>query len=306
MPIVTTSSNRRPKRVPAFPLIVIAAVIVAGFAVYLTKSEHTQKEQPQVPDTAVRPVTDITPPAHITEPEPDRPIDLNPPSDTTTLEEPEEDSSKVRKGSKNGYYIMPDGKEHKFKLPPEGKTISMKFGGVLYRFDSEGNYVDISAPKPFDNPIENQLVGFSVEGGSFAPGLLLRHSDEEIMEALRKPVVINDDDSEQIKAKKQAVAEMKGVILDYIEQGGTYEQFVTDVAMFTKKERAAKKEGIRQLVALVREDRLEEARAFRSQLGKLLEEQGFSPLKLPIGLAEKLGETEPPTMDAAAAPEEVE
>ena len=221
--------------------------------------------------------------------------------------EPADDPARVRRGSKEGFYIMPDGREHKFKLPPEGKTISMKFGGVLYRFDSEGNYVDISAPKPFDNPIENQLVGFSVEGGSFAPGLLLRHSDEEIMEALRKPVVISDDDSEQIKAKKQAVAEMKAVILDYIEQGGTYEQFVTDVAMFAKKERAAKKEGVRQLVALVKEDKLEEARAFRSQLGKLLEDQGFSPLKLPKGLAEKLGEAEPAeATDDVAPPGEAE
>lgn len=191
-----------------------------------------------------------------------------------------------------GYYRLPDGTEFRFKLPPEGRTASLKVKGVLYRFDSEGNFTDISKPKVFDNPVENQLVGLSVEGGSFAPGLMMRHSDEDILDALHKPVDIYDDDTDEVKAKKEAVAQMKAEILAYMEQGGTYEDFVTEMASMARQERKMKRDGIRKIVSMLEEGRTDEARDFYETYNGLLQESGYTALKLQMGLRERLGLSE--------------
>ncbi len=204
----------------------------------------------------------------------------------------EEEAQEVRRivpGSKPGYWALPDGTEFRFKLPPEGETASLKVKGVLYRFDSEGNFQDISKPKVFDNPVENKLVGMAVEGGSFSPGLMLRHSDEEIMEALNKPVEILPDDSEEVRAKKEAVAELKRDILDFMAQGGTYEEYVTEAASMARQERAMKRDGIRKIAAMLDAGDAEGARDYYETFNRVLQESGYSALKLQLGLAERLG-----------------
>ena len=204
----------------------------------------------------------------------------------------EEEAQEVRRivpGSKPGYWALPDGTEFRFKLPPEGETASLKVKGVLYRFDSEGNFQDISKPKVFDNPVENKLVGMAVEGGSFSPGLMLRHSDEEIMAALNKPVEILPDDSEEVRAKKEAVAELKRDILDFMAQGGTYEEYVTEAASMARQERAMKRDGIRKIAAMLDAGDAEGARDYYETFNRVLQESGYSALKLQLGLAERLG-----------------
>ena len=51
MPIVTTSSNRRPRRNPALPVAIAALVLVAAVAVYLGTRTTQTKPRPLVPDT---------------------------------------------------------------------------------------------------------------------------------------------------------------------------------------------------------------------------------------------------------------
>lgn len=201
----------------------------------------------------------------------------------------EEPPRRIVPSGRPGYYMLPDGTEFRFRLPPEGQTASLKVRGVLYRFDSEGNFENISKPKVFDNPVENQLVGLSVEGGSFASGLMMRHTDEDILAALNRPVEIHEDDSDEVKAKKEAVAAMKQEILAYMEQGGTYEEFVTEMASMARQERKMKRDGIRKIVSLLDEGRADEARDFYETYNGLLEESGYTPLKLQMGLKERMG-----------------
>lgn len=284
MPIVTTSTKgrKKPKFLPYLLFVAILATGVAAALVY--KPRKPVEETATAPEQEAKP----SPPVAATiEPKTGTLAEI--PSNDPPPSSPKELDFKVHKGSREGYWLMPDGKEHKFTLPKEGETVSKKYDGKLYRIDSEGNYTDITKPKIFDTPLENQLIGLSTEKGSFAPGFLLRHSDGEIIEALKKPVEIYDDDSEQVRFKKEAVAIMKQEILAYIEQGGTYEQFIQEMSAFTKKERMTKREGLRQIVALLKDGDAEAAKVFYHKFNDILKEQEFSPMVLHPDLMSEMG-----------------
>ena len=101
------------------------------------------------------------------------------------------------------------------------------------------------------------------------------------MELLRRDVAIGADDTEDEKAKKEAVAEMKGVILDYIVGGGTFDQFVMEMRALTVQERSMKSKALKRVAELFKAGKLDEARAYVDSFNSVIDEQGFSPLKLP-------------------------
>lgn len=281
--------GRRWKRVvPLAVLVVLAAVVAWRLA------DARKRVPPAAGNVAATPERPAAAPAAeraVARPECQSRLADEPPAlqEVPAAAPQEPPPQRIVPAGRAGYYRMPDGTEFRFRLPPEGQTASLKVKGVLYRFDSEGNFTDISKPKVFDNPVENQLVGLSVEGGSFAPGLMMRHSDEDIAAALRKPVVINEDDPDDVREKKEAVAAMKREILAYMEQGGTYEDFVTEMASMARQERKMKRDGIRKIVSMLEEGRADEARDFYETYNRLLQESGYSALKLQMGLKERMG-----------------
>ena len=88
----------------------------------------------------------------------------------------------------------------------------------------------------------------------------------------------------------QAVAQMKGVILDYIEQGGTFDQFVMEMRALTVQERALKAQAYKKVGQLIKEGKLDEARAYRDSFNAVMDEQGFPPLKYPPNVNKMLGD----------------
>ncbi len=187
--------------------------------------------------------------------------------------------------------MLPDGRVLTFKPPEEGHTKKIVSNGHIYECDSEGNFKEVTPPPVFDNRFENQLVGLSLANGTFMPGMLKNHSEEEIMAMLKKPVVINEDDSDDAKAKKEAVAEMKGIILDYIAQGGTFDQFVDEMHSFVREERRLKSKAYKRILTDIKEGKIEEARKFRDEYDSILEKNGYSKLTIPGILAVELDGT---------------
>ena len=187
--------------------------------------------------------------------------------------------------------MLPGGQVITFKPPKEGEVrIVHGLNGIKYECDSEGNWRDVTPKKLFDNPIENHLIGLSVENGSFIPAFMMGYDTNEVMKALHKDVVINADDSPAVVAKKEAVAEMKRVILDYIDQGGTYDGFISEMAEYVKSERKVKARALSKISKLLKEGKIEEACAYRDEINKVLDEQQYSTLKLPKFMSDVMGE----------------
>lgn len=177
--------------------------------------------------------------------------------------------------------MLPSGKVLTFKPPAPGSFRIIHSKGRQYKCDSEGNWEDITPQPIFDNYFEENLIGLSVEGGTFIPGMLMGYEEEDVISMLKRPVEIKEGDDETVVAKKEAVAEMKTIILDYIQQGGTFDQFVTEMRAFTVNERNIKGLALKRIASLYNQGKLEEAQAFLKTFDDILQQDGFSPLRLP-------------------------
>lgn len=187
-----------------------------------------------------------------------------------------------------GQMLTEDGRVLKFPSPKEGEFRIVHSHGKIFKCDSEGNWEDVT-PKPiFDNAFEENLVGLATGTGGFIPGLLMGQSNEDIASVLTSPVKINPDDPEEVVAKKQAVQELKKDIISYIENGGTFDEYVMEMRKQTATERTAKSTALREIVKLLKEDKVEDAAAFRTAFDETAAKSGITPLKLPTHIQEIL------------------
>lgn len=189
--------------------------------------------------------------------------------------------------SGSGNVVLPNGRKLKIKLPPEGEARRLFSQGRTYEVDSKGNVTDITPLPVFEDKAENGLVAMALQGGSFVPAFS-KMSDESARELLERPVDIYDDDSDDVKAKKEAVAEFKLAALAYMDAGGSYNDYVDEVYAISKLERKLSSQGLRRIIELIKDGKIEEARRFKSTLDAALKEQGLSPVNLPPKIAEKL------------------
>ena len=295
MPIVTTSPQRRPRRSPALSIAIAAVAIAAIVAIYLGTRASSPRQQPSpaVSDTPPSPPEAATTSAEAAPVSPVEPA--QPPSEAAQPPAMSPREARIFAATNNyvkkpGQMLTDDGRVLTFPPPKEGEFRTVHSHGKVYKCDSEGNWEDVTPRPLFDNSFEENLVGLSIEGGSFIPGMLMGLDTNAIMPLLRRDVVINEDDTEDEKAKKEAVAQMKGVILDYIEQGGTFDQFVMEMRALTVQERALKAQAYKKVGQLIKEGKLDEAKAYRDSFNAVMDEQGFTPLKYPPNVNKMLGD----------------
>ena len=288
MPIVTTSKRGKSQVAGRkSKIIVIAAVAVAAIvAIYLGTRASSPRRQPSpaVSDTPPSPPEAATTSAEAAPVSPVEPS--QPPSEATQPPAVSPREARISAATNNyvkkpGRMLTDDGRILTFPPPKEGEFRTVHSHGKVYKCDSEGNWEDVTPRPLFDNSFEENLVGLSIEGGAFIPGMLMGLDTNAIMPLLRRDVVINEDDTDDEKAKKEAVAQMKGVILDYIEQGGTFDQFVMEMRALTVQERSMKSKALKRVVELYKAGKLDEARVYVDSFNSVIDEQGFSPLKLP-------------------------
>ena len=188
-----------------------------------------------------------------------------------------------------GKMLTDDGRVLTFPPPKEGEFRIVHSHGKKYQCDSQGNFVDIT-PKPlFDNPFENALAGMVSESGIFLPFMLQGHSKEEVAAMLIKKVEISPDDPPDVVEKKEAVAALKKDMMNYIKEGGTFDEYVSEMKNQTAKERSLKASGLKEIAKMIREGDVEGAAMFRQKFDAMVEKQGMRPIKLPKAINEALG-----------------
>ena len=318
MPIVTTSSHKRPGRSPALPIAIAAIAIVVAVAIYLgARAARPRQPQPPVPDTPVEPValkvsdTAPAPSADVTSSATNRNVTF---LDKAAI--PYDPSAtngmpvgtavpRIRRISKEqealqanyryptpGQARLPDGYIVTFKPPAEGHTVKFMIDHEKYVCHPDGTF-EIIAHKPvFEDKFEEEMISLAQPGATFLPHVLLNHTEDELKAMLAREVIINPDDSDDVKEKKQAVAEMKKMLSDYLADGGDYVDFVMEMHKYSKEERKLRVKGLAKLQDLLDAGQAAEARAFLKSYNEILDENGFAALRLSKKIKAQLEEAE--------------
>lgn len=289
MPIVTTSSRKRPGRRPALPIAIAAIVLVFAAAIYLG-ARAVRPRKPQSPVASpVAAAPSATPEVSDTtaSPEPESVIrDLGPITNAASASAAPSTNNYVKKP---GQMMLPSGKILTFPPPAEGKIRKVASGGRVYECDHEGNWKDVTPRALFGTAFEENFLALSIEGRQFIPAFLLGLDQNEVVEILKKDYVAKGDETEEEMAAVKAYLDMKAAALDYIDQGGTFDDFVMEIANHVKAERKIRADGLKSVMVLVKEGKTEEALERYKSLNVLLKEKGYAPIKFPGKVREKLG-----------------
>ncbi len=105
-------------------------------------------------------------------------------------------------------------------------------------------------------------------------------SQEEILAYLRQPVEIFDDDDEETVRAKERTAETKAAALDYIAQGGTFNQFLRDMAAAATEEKAMVDDVRFEMRRILDAEGPEAAQAYLDKANKGLREAGLKEVFL--------------------------
>ena len=189
-----------------------------------------------------------------------------------------------------GAMQLPDGRVLTFRPPKEGEFRIVHSHGSTYKCDHLGNWEDVT-PKPvFDNSFEEALVGMATTG-NFIPGMLLGLDEKEAIRMLTKPVVVNEGDSEDVVAKKEAVAAAKEAILDYMKDGATLDEFVMEMRRQAVKEKFIRGTALKEIVASLKEGRAQDAADMRDAANRMLEKEDLPALKIPAHIENAIEES---------------
>ena len=208
-----------------------------------------------------------------------------PPSTNTTakanagnkVEKPEKQPFVKRPGAMQ----LPDGKVLTFPAPKEGEVRKVYAYGHMYECDSKGNFKDVTPRKLFHTAFEGNFLGLAVEDKPFIPAFLKGLDQDEVKKILTKNYEPIGDETEEEWTQLKAYDEMRCAALQYMEEGGTFDDFVDYFANQVKKERQTQAMCLREVMTLYKAGKIAEAKEMAQAAEALKEKEGLKPLKLP-------------------------
>lgn len=182
---------------------------------------------------------------------------------------------------KPGQMMLPDGTILTFPAPKEGETRLLHAYGHTYECDHLGNFKDITPRKLFHTAFEGNFLALAQADKPFIPAFLTGLDEADVRRMLEKPYQPIGDETDDEKEQLRAYDDLRSAVLEYMDQGGKFDDFVQDVAKMERKQREARAHGLRDVMTLVKEGRIEEAKVMNDAANQFLSEKGFKPIKLP-------------------------
>ena len=189
-----------------------------------------------------------------------------------------------------GMIRLPNGFELRFKLPPEGETRQLLAGGEIWEIDSKGEIQNVTPPPIFEKPFEGMISALYERDGMVLPFALKRYSEEEVRKMCKEPTLSYDDDTPEITAKRENVAMLKQAILEFLDGGGTFEEFVDDMQQHSQNAQRAQVEGMHGVRDLLQAGKDDEALQYYRLFTQDMADKGYGELKLPPSYKEALDE----------------
>ena len=138
-------------------------------------------------------------------------------------------------------------------------------------------------PKPlFDNVIDQTLsLVLSVPKGHTLPPMpgLGPNATKEFAEALKKPIVINEDDPEDVKRAKLLVQAGREAIFDQLETGKSVNEIIAEHCAAVNDNAELHNTVNSEYRKLLAEGDLEGAETYRQEANKILEKSGAEPVQ---------------------------
>ena len=103
---------------------------------------------------------------------------------------------------------------------------------------------------------------------------------------LQKPYQPIGDETVEEKAELQAYDEMRAAALQYMDEGGSFDDFVGYFAQQVKDERKTNALCLREVMTLYKEGRVVEAKEMAEAANALKEQKGLKPFKVPVHVQE--------------------
>lgn len=189
-----------------------------------------------------------------------------------------------------GMIRLPNGFELRFKLPPEGKTRQLLAGGEIWEIDSTGEIQNVTPPPIFEKPFEGMISSLYERDGMILPFALKRYSEEDVRKMCKEPTLSYDDDTPEIIQKRENVAMLKQAILEFLDGGGTFEEFVDDMQQHSQNALRAQAEGMHGVRDLLQAGKDDEALQYYKLFAQDMADKGYGELKLPPSYREALDE----------------
>ena len=181
----------------------------------------------------------------------------------------------------------PKEKWPKIEKLPNGREVHTLEDGtkmlVLNPIDPEAEAERLrNLPPPmFKHEVESALDMY-VEPGIEMPPLPRDFTDEEVLQALVEPIVIDPEkDDEDAQLHKKAVQQFKDELKEYIKNGGTFAQYMRMLGDRQSKEAHLIQESRKMVMNTINEGKPEEAQELLDRLNKHLAEQGLPAVKMP-------------------------
>jgi hypothetical protein len=188
-----------------------------------------------------------------------------------------------------GALQLPDGKVLTFPAPKEGEIRKVYAYGHMYECDHEGNFRDVTKRQLFSTAFEANFLGLAVEDKPFIPAFLKGLDQDEVKKMLLKPYDAKGDETEEEMAQLKSYHEMRLAALQYMEEGGSFDEFVDYFAKQVKEERETNALCLREVMTLYKQGKLDEAKEMAEAANALKKQKGLNELKLPAHVRERLG-----------------
>ncbi len=145
------------------------------------------------------------------------------------------------------------------------------------------------ARKPvFDNASDDQLA-MAVGGGgmqAIPPIPMVAASEQEFLESLKKPIVIADDDPEDVKKLKQAVSEARADMKALMDKGMSYREALAEHQRLVNENVDTRNQCLAELKRLVDEGDRDGAEKYLRTINVALGQMGIPALTMPMSREE--------------------
>lgn len=198
---------------------------------------------------------------------------------------------------KPGQLMLPNGKILTFPTPKEGETRKVYAYGHTYECDHLGNFKDISVRSLFHTAFEANFFALAQSDRPFIPAFLIGLDESDVRKMLEKEYQPIGDETDEEKEQLRIYDDLRATILDYMDQGGKFDDFVNDIATFQRKERESRAMGTREVMQLVKQGKVAEAKAMAEAASLMMERNGYKPILIPPHVKEAF-DTLPDATDA--------
>lgn len=184
---------------------------------------------------------------------------------------------------------VPQAEKTKPTIDPKAKldftAVTNAQGEVMQRWRTPDGktHARLVPPKPlFDNVIDQTLsIVLSAPKGHVLPPMpgLGPNATKEFAEALKKPIVINEDDPEDVKRAKLLVQAGREAIFDALESGKSVNEIISEHCAAVNDNAEMHNTVSAEYRKLIAEGDLEGAETYRQEANKILEKSGAEPVQ---------------------------